>query len=352
MSTMRAATRIALVALGACLLAPDTASAQATITVTGGDVGIVTDEDGVSTLTVTLTASGVTDPIAVSILVDGTEPGECVPLQQPIVRPGVETEVEFELPAGCDLADTATVEFVTFPFDATTGVPSGVRLDATVSEAASSPEYVDIARGFGAAAVVAIVSVLVAWIIRVGDDPPQGEFGRWGRNPLQRLPGLDKKWTWSESPLSSVTVLSAVFTAVLGASDPLETILGGSGESQAAVVIVAAALAAALTAAAPLAMALLRDEPAYFLEGQDPIPNNYTVLGVMASTAAVMTGSLGLILTVVLALWDRTPINETVLVVGAAAVSGLVVAYAVRSMRRTLKIGTATHAIVNVAGLP
>jgi hypothetical protein len=117
-------------------------------------------------------------------------------------------------------------------------------------------------------------------------------------------------------------------------------------------VIVAAALADALTAAAPLAMALLRDEPPYFFEGEDQIPNNYTVLGVMVSTAAVMTGSLGLIFTVVLTLWESSSIDEFVLIVAALAVALLVVAYAARSLRRTLKIGTAPHTMMNVAALP
>jgi hypothetical protein len=322
-----------------------------TVTVADDDFRIVTADDGVSTLIATVTVTGVSDPITLSVLIEDSEPAACVPLQQPIVRPGVQTRVELELPAGCRLTDPVTVEFVTAPFDTGAATPSGVRRDVHVNGSAS-PDYVHLAWGFGVGALVAIVAVLAAWWMRVGEDPPDGTFGRWSRNPWQLLPGLDKKWTWAESPLSSVTVLAAIFTAVLGAGEPLETILGKSGESEAAVVLVAAALAAALTAAAPLAMPLLRREPPYFFEEQDPIPNDYTVLGVLASTAMVLTGSVGLILTVLLTLRDSTAIGQPVLFGAGAIIAGLVVAYAARSMRRTLKVGMAGKTMTNVAAMP
>lgn len=347
---------LAFVGVCCCIAVwPGRATAQdgsPTLTVADGDVTFVTGDDGVSTLAVTLAVSDVTDPVAVSIVVDGADTGACLPLQQAIVRPGVATDVEFRLPRGCELAEPVTVEFVAAPFDASSATPTGVRLEASVEEAASSPEYVNLAWGFGIGAGVSVVAVFVAWFVRIGADPPPGQFGRWSRDPWQHLAGLDKKWTWSDSPLSSITVLAALFTAVFGASDPLETILGESGKRQTAVVVIAAALAAALTAAAPLAMALLRDEPGFYTEAEDAILNNYTVLGVMVATAAVMTGSLGLILTVVLTLWDSSAINELVLVVGAAVVGALVLAYTVRSMRRTLKIGTAERTVLNATAMP
>jgi hypothetical protein len=59
-----------------------------------------------------------------------------------------------------------------------------------------------------------------------------------------------------------------------------------------------------------------------------------------------------LIFTVILTLWDSSSIDETVLIVAATAVTLLVVAYAIRSLRRTLKIGTAPHTVMNVTALP
>jgi hypothetical protein len=164
-------------------------------------------------------------------------------------------------------------------------------------------------------------------------DPPLGTG--WKLRP--GLPGLNQKWSFGGSPLSNVTVAAGLFTGVLAANDPLSTILGDDA-NEIAVLIVAAALATGLTAAAPIVLDLLRDEPGKYTSGE-PVPNNYTGLGVLAAGVTVATGSLGLIGTVTATLWNTTPINRAVLLVSALAVAGVVVAYSARATRRTFKIG-------------
>jgi hypothetical protein len=161
--------------------------------------------------------------------------------------------------------------------------------------------------------------------------------------------GLEKSWTWSGSPLASVTAAAAVLTGVLAAADPLREILGEAGDNEVAVLLVASALTVALTGAAPLLLYTFRKEPGEIGDGSgakdEPVDThagshgNFTILGLLVACTAVVAANLGLIGTVVVTLWDSSAINRAVLVVGAIAAAALVVAYTVRAMRHTLKEG-------------
>lgn len=330
MVAKRGRAALAAAGLGVVVAAGSSAGAQeAPPVVVADDVELSTAADGVATFSARVTVTGADGPTVISILVDGSS--ACLPLSQPVVSPGVPTAISLKLPETCDLADSASIEFVTYPFGSVMPTPSGTTVIAEVEAADPSPPYANLAWGFGLGAAFAVMATVLAW--KLG---PNARGGRWPLGLGEGLPGLNGKWTWESSQLTSVTVVAALFTGLLGSTDVLAKILGDEAEGPVAVVVVASALATALVGAAPFILALLRDEPETY--GTTDAPNNYRASGVLCATALVEIASVGLVLSIAWTLWD-SEIPNVWIAVGAVAAAVLAVVYGARSMRRTLKIG-------------
>ena len=150
------------VALALVLTSSDGAAAQETgPVVVADDVELSTAADGVSTFSATVTITGADGPTVVSILVDGAQ--SCVPLSQPVLASGVTTPITLQLPNTCEIADPASVEFVTYSLGSVAPTRSGTRVTPDVQIADASPAYINLAWGFGLGALLAAVVTALAW---------------------------------------------------------------------------------------------------------------------------------------------------------------------------------------------
>ncbi len=343
MATTRRWKMLGGVAVLILLVSADRAGAQSasgTVTI-DEEAQLVKAVDGTSTLTAVLTVSGVPGPTVVSIDVADHDEGTCVPYSLPVVRTGVSTKVSIKLPVTCEVSDAQTLEFTTYPLGSVVSTPSGTTIVAETTTEDPSPAYVKLLWGFGIGATLAIAFTLIAWWLGP-DGKGKGTSWKlpdssWGKGMFNPLPGLDTKWSWSDSQLSNMTVAAGVFTGLLGSTGVLEKILGDNGDGPVAVVVVAAALSTALVAAAPLILGIARKEEDTYVSSD--APNNYIVIGVLAATAMVGAASLGSILTIALTMWDGSGIDRGWIGVGAGAAALLVIAHGSTSMRRTIKIG-------------
>jgi len=349
---VRTAVAVAIVGL-LTVTSATVGSAQAgpTVEVDSGAPTVVHEVDGTYTYSATMTLND--SGRAMGITVGASDP-TCHPNQYPILEPGVATKVKLTFPAACHLDTVDTLAIMVIPFENMAGASTGVVVQPNVTPASDDPKYGNMLAGYAFPLVLSIVFAVLAWwrhkrIVREAKD---NKHAVESIAVQQRFPGLDKKWTWSDSPLANVTLAAAVVTGVLGATSPVERILGDEGKNQATVIIVAAALTAALVASAPVILELGRNE--IYNEKRSTVSaalNSYTPLGLLAAATVVLTASLGLVLTSSITLWKDSPVGSWAIFLSDLLVTALVLAFAWRSTQRTLLVGV-TKPIVQPPTLP
>lgn len=274
------------------------------ITTSGGgkDALEFTTKDDISTSTLT-----VTNPAGAPITLTMTGLGdlaECTDWDLTPTSIAADRTTSVEVKTGCTIPESGQVVL--------TAVPGGniATLEVTAKDPAPTVALGTILRAFAIAGVVALVAAWLLWtgrpVVRklaTRPDPPTPppandpwadpwddekgtynealfpEIGKAGRT--EELPGVDAKWSFTDSWATSVSTIGTLVVALLAASDVLTALLGDKPEAFLANVLVAGAIAAFFTGAAPLVTKAV---------GKSTKP---CVGGVLAGGVLTMTGVAG-----------------------------------------------------------
>ncbi len=171
---------------------------------------------------------------------------------------------------------------------------------------------------------------------RAGPTVPVKETLReaWNaRHPMTQLPSLTRVWDFKNDWSSNVGLGAALFTAVLANTDTLEAVVGEDATGPLSVVTVAAAMSTALVGTGPLWLVICKRR-----YEKDPAATHYTVGGVLVASLAVLWGSNGLIFSVaaLVDLWQAWAL--------AAVACGMLLLYTSKSIPMTLARGVSKHA--------
>lgn len=227
------------------------------------------DDGSTSTLTVTNPADA---PITLEVAgLDNLADCSNWDLAPSTIAPNRTTTVEIE--TSCTIPESGKVQL--------TAAPGGsiATLAVTAKDPSPTVELDTILIAFGVALGVAIVTALVLWwrrprVKKMVDRPEPGTkpTGVWaepwddkkdtynealfpeGKEAgfRQELPGVDAKWSFTDSWATSVSTIGTLVVALLSTSDVLTALLGEKPEAFLANVLVAGAIAAFFTGAAPL----------------------------------------------------------------------------------------------------
>lgn len=306
-----------------------------------------TDDNSTSTLTVTNPAG---EPITLTMTGLG-DLAECTDWDLTPTSIAADRTTSVQVKTGCTIPESGQVVL--------TAVPGGsiATLEVTAKDPAPTVELGTILWAFSIAGVVAFVAAWFLWARRpdvmklvkrpdpVDPDSPwakpwdevKGTYNQalfpatlagWKKDWKEELPGVDAKWSFTDSWATSVSTIGTLVVALLAASDVLTALLGDKPDAFLANVLVAGAIAAFFTGAAPLVTKAV---------GTSTKP---CVGGVLAGGVLTMTGVAGQLWVVGdqfgnLAIADQVPaplLQVLPYVLGAA-----IVVYGVATLRLLLK---------------
>ncbi|RKQ90979.1 hypothetical protein C8N24_0795 [Solirubrobacter pauli] len=167
------------------------------------------------------------------------------------------------------------------------------------------------AKAFGTALVLVIALGVYCW-----------------RAPWVQLKGLPDTWKFGDSLVTNVTLLGGTLTAVVGSADVVKAFLGPDADGSVALITVGAAVAAAIIALGAVVLFTFR------------WGGNFTLFGLLLAAAVTLAGAGG-------ELWIISHSASELTLGGwegriepiTWVLAGLLVAYAVRSLRETIDQG-------------
>lgn len=302
-----------LVMLAFGLLLEGSALAQTVVVLEPSDDKVtLTDGDG-GTSTGSFTVTNLSKeplPLTVKAIDAGTS---CVITPKPTSVPGARrTDVTLSAD-DCEIGKGSKAQV---SFTGTDITPADLQLTVKKAE----PVVINDILKFFAYALPVVLLCLFVFVWSGRPNKRDGTKVGWSDDVAPASAG----WSFKDSWVSNVTVISTAFAVLLGTSELLETILGESPDVALGRMIVAGAISAFLVATAPLLLKVL---------GKTEAP---TVGGLLLGALVTVTAAVGQLLVFAWAIdkleigWLGSPISY--ILAGAGGL--LVVVYACRSLAR------------------
>jgi hypothetical protein len=228
--------------------------------------------------------------------------------------PATHADVDVTYPAGCDVGDSG-VAFTLTP-DVQPAPKNPIDITATAKEQTNVNWGVLWWFLYGMAGAAVLLFFACFFI-------PDVQVRPWTR--LDRLPAT---WSFSDSWVSTITVLGGVLTSVVGSSDTVKAILGDDADTALARATVGAAIAAAIIALGAVVLQVFKWK------------GSFNVLGLFLAGAIVVGAAFGE-LYVVWKTAEKLALDglEKDLEIPFLIVTVLLAVYAMRNLRSTIAAG-------------
>lgn len=346
-----------VIALGgvACFSAAPANADDAPVLVTDAkSVELVTDDEGVTTASVSLeNQSGQEPGPALSVVPGGGAAAGCLVTVEPAtLKEHRQQKVTVEFSASCEPDRKQGTNFVL------TAGASTFELHAT-PPTEPDPDWDALVEAYLYAAAAVFLLLLLAWV-RWRTSKIDEKIPTQPRKLLMSLHGLDADWKFSDSWASNATVVTALFTGIFGSKEVTKALLGDGTDDLLAMALVSAAVSVGLAGLSPMVLQASRKRweaaqpsPEAAKQGtQDPQetvklagdipPGLYvTPLSLLAAAFLTLTATVGQLATVGYAL-SKTEFSDAAPLIGFGVIASLLIAwYAVTATRQNLITGAA-----------